>query len=309
MTADDASLVTASFSRVVPTIDPFVARFYERLFERRPDVRSLFPLELGPQRGEPPTVIQLAVDNLRRPARLVPILEDLGLRHAAYGVREADFEDVGQALMGALGRSRPPSGARRSTGRGSTPTSRSRSPCAGGCSRRARPRGRSDWHSLPAGTVLGGFRLLSELGRGGMATVFRAEDVRLGRHVAVKVVDPALAADPRFRARFEREARVTASVTHPNIVTTLLAGEEGRVLFLVLELDPGARWRRASARRRCRGGTGRGSAPRWRARSRRSTRAASCTATSSRRTCSSTRRATPSSRTSAWSSPRRTPSA
>lgn len=101
-TPDEASLVSASFARVATRIDPFVARFYALLFERRPDVQPLFPADLGPQRAKLAGVIHLAVDNLRRPERLVPILEDLGLRHAAYGIHAGDFDAVGEALLGAL---------------------------------------------------------------------------------------------------------------------------------------------------------------------------------------------------------------
>jgi serine/threonine protein kinase len=103
VTPDEASLVAASYARLAPTIDPFVARFYERLFERRPDARVRFPAELDAQRGKLAGMIQLVVENLRRPERLMPILEDLGLRHAAYGTQPADFDAVGDALFAALG--------------------------------------------------------------------------------------------------------------------------------------------------------------------------------------------------------------
>ena len=89
---DDATLVAASFARLAPAVDAFVARFYARLFERRTDVRALFPAELREQRAKLAGMIQLVVDNLRRPDRLLPILEDLGLRHAAYGIQAADFD-------------------------------------------------------------------------------------------------------------------------------------------------------------------------------------------------------------------------
>src|SRR5512145_2777584 len=65
--------------------------------------------------------------------------------------------------------------------------------------------------TLPAGTRLGPFELLAPLGAGGMGEVYRARDTRLGRIVAVKVLQTAAAADPDSRLRFEREARSTFS--------------------------------------------------------------------------------------------------
>ena len=60
--------------------------------------------------------------------------------------------------------------------------------------------------------------ILSRLGRGGMATVYLARHDRLGRLVAVKVIDDRFDSDPHFQQRFEREARTAAGLTHPNIV-------------------------------------------------------------------------------------------
>ncbi|HEX2463707.1 MAG TPA: protein kinase, partial [Thermoanaerobaculia bacterium] len=69
------------------------------------------------------------------------------------------------------------------------------------------------------GTRFGAFEVLSPLGKGGMGEVYRARDTRLGREVAIKVLPEALAQDPERLARFEREARVLASLNHPNIAT------------------------------------------------------------------------------------------
>ena len=71
----------------------------------------------------------------------------------------------------------------------------------------------------PAGMLLDGrYRLGPALARGGMSTVYRATDTRLDRPVAVKVMDPRLAADPAFLTRFEREARSAARIDHPAVV-------------------------------------------------------------------------------------------
>jgi len=88
--------------------------------------------------------------------------------------------------------------------------------------------------------VLGGrYALLGELGAGGMATVYRARDEVLGRDVAVKVLSPQFAADPGFLARFEREARHIAALSHPRIVTVFDCGIDRNTPFIVMELVAG----------------------------------------------------------------------
>ena len=85
--------------------------------------------------------------------------------------------------------------------------------------------------------VLGGRYVLGEvLGTGGMATVWRATDEVLDREVAVKVLSPQYAADPRFAARFEREARHAAGLSHPRLVTVFDCGAEDGTAFIVMEL-------------------------------------------------------------------------
>jgi serine/threonine protein kinase len=81
---------------------------------------------------------------------------------------------------------------------------------------RSGPRARSE-EDL-SGSALGRFRVESVIGRGGMSTVYRATDTRLDRRVALKVIDPALARDDEFRARFLEEARNTSAVDHPHVV-------------------------------------------------------------------------------------------
>ena len=88
--------------------------------------------------------------------------------------------------------------------------------------------------------VLGGrYALRGVLGTGGMATVWRAIDEVLGREVAVKVLSPHLAADPGFLARFAREARHAAALSHPGLVTVFDSGMDGAEPFIVMELVAG----------------------------------------------------------------------
>src|SRR5260370_26389279 len=88
--------------------------------------------------------------------------------------------------------------------------------------------------------VLGGRYVLGEvLGTGGMAAVWRARDEVLGRDVAVKILSPQYAADPGFLARFDREARHAARLSHPRLVTVFDCGVDGTTPFIVMELVTG----------------------------------------------------------------------
>jgi eukaryotic-like serine/threonine-protein kinase len=93
--------------------------------------------------------------------------------------------------------------------------------------------------SLPgAGTCLGDFRLVRELGRGGMGAVWEAEQISLGRRVALKLLHPLIGLSPTALARFQREAEVTARVRHANLVQVFSAGEVEGVPFIAQELIP-----------------------------------------------------------------------
>lgn len=90
------------------------------------------------------------------------------------------------------------------------------------------------------GIVLDGrYRIEAPIARGGMSTVYRGTDLRLDRPVAVKVMDPQLAADPQFRTRFEFEARAVAKLSHPGLVAVYDQGLDGEHAFLVMELVEG----------------------------------------------------------------------
>ncbi len=85
----------------------------------------------------------------------------------------------------------------------------------------------------------GRYRLIRPLGAGGMASVYLAEDLRLGRQVAVKILHPQFASDPLFVARFEGEARMAAGLAHPNIVGVYDVGHDGDRYYIVMEYVEG----------------------------------------------------------------------
>ena len=87
---------------------------------------------------------------------------------------------------------------------------------------------------LALDSTFAGCRIEAVAARGGMGLVYRATQLPLGRAVALKVIAPALAADPTFHARFERETRVAAALDHPNVIPVYGAGEESGWLYLVM---------------------------------------------------------------------------
>ncbi|HVS66735.1 MAG TPA: protein kinase [Thermoanaerobaculia bacterium] len=89
------------------------------------------------------------------------------------------------------------------------------------------------------GTSISHYKVTSKLGEGGMGEVWRAEDTRLGRDVALKMLPPAVAHDPERLARFEREARVLAALSHPNIAGIYGLEEQDGQRFLVMEVAEG----------------------------------------------------------------------
>ena len=92
---------------------------------------------------------------------------------------------------------------------------------------------------LRAGDVIGGFRVDDVIGIGGMAIVYRAEQVSLGRPIALKVLSSKLTSDEVFRERFRREGKHAAALEHPNIVPVYDSGEEDGLLYLAMRLVEG----------------------------------------------------------------------
>jgi len=93
--------------------------------------------------------------------------------------------------------------------------------------------------ALATGARVGVYEIASLLGVGGMGEVYRARDTKLGRDVAIKILPAIVASDPDRRARFEREARLLASLNHPHIAQIYGVEESAGVTALVLELVEG----------------------------------------------------------------------
>jgi hypothetical protein len=93
--------------------------------------------------------------------------------------------------------------------------------------------------TLAAGSKLGPYEILGQIGAGGMGEVYRAKDARLERTVAVKVLPPHLSASPESRQRFEREAKTISQLSHPHICAIYDVGQEGETEYLVMELLEG----------------------------------------------------------------------
>ena len=93
--------------------------------------------------------------------------------------------------------------------------------------------------SIAAGTRLGSYEVVAQIGAGGMGEVYRAHDTKLARDVAIKVLPANFVNDPERLSRFQREARMLAALNHPNIATIYGLEQSDGVTCLVMELVPG----------------------------------------------------------------------
>lgn len=89
------------------------------------------------------------------------------------------------------------------------------------------------------GRQIAGYRVESEIGRGGMAVVYRATDLRLDRTVALKLLAPELVRNDTFRKRFTHESRVAAAIDHPHIVPVFEVGETEGILYIAMRFVAG----------------------------------------------------------------------
>src|SRR5580700_8674299 len=93
--------------------------------------------------------------------------------------------------------------------------------------------------ALTSGTRLGSYEILTPLGAGGMGEVYRAQDTRLRRTVAIKILPDEIASHAERRARILAEARAASALNHPGITTIYEVGEDGDQIFIVMELISG----------------------------------------------------------------------
>jgi hemoglobin-like flavoprotein len=102
VTPTQKTLVQATFASIAPIADDAAALFYRRLFELDPSLRAMFRGDMTEQRRKLMNMIGAAVKGLDRLDQLVPVVQDLGRRHAGYGVEDRHYDTVGAALLWTL---------------------------------------------------------------------------------------------------------------------------------------------------------------------------------------------------------------
>src|SRR5262245_20526792 len=102
VTDTQKALVQTTFATIAPIADDAAVLFYQRLFEIAPELRPLFRGDMSEQRKKLMQMLTAAVKGLDRLEQLVPVVQDLGRRHAHYGVEDKDYDTVGAALLWTL---------------------------------------------------------------------------------------------------------------------------------------------------------------------------------------------------------------
>jgi len=102
MTTEQIALVKSTWEMVVPISDKAAELFYGKLFELNPDLKSMFSGDMGEQGKKLMRMIGTAVNGLDRLDEIVPAVQQLGVRHIEYGVKDADYDTVGAALLWTL---------------------------------------------------------------------------------------------------------------------------------------------------------------------------------------------------------------
>jgi hemoglobin-like flavoprotein len=104
MTPEQKALVQTSFAQVAPIADQAASIFYDDLFERAPELRSMFAADMAEQRRKLMAMLAVAVANLDAWETIAPAVRDLGKRHVSYGVQPDHYPIVGAALIATLGK-------------------------------------------------------------------------------------------------------------------------------------------------------------------------------------------------------------
>lgn len=102
MKPEQVKLVQDSFTKVEPIAAKAADLFYDRLFEIAPEVRSMFPDDLGEQKTKLMDMLGTAVNNLHQVETIIPAVQDLGRKHVGYGVKDEHYDHVGAALLWTL---------------------------------------------------------------------------------------------------------------------------------------------------------------------------------------------------------------
>jgi len=103
VTTEQIKLVQDSWAQVVPIADKAAELFYGRLFELNPSLKLMFKGDMAEQGQKLMRMISIAVDNLDKLDEIVPTVQDLGVKHLEYGVKNSDYDTVGAALLWTLG--------------------------------------------------------------------------------------------------------------------------------------------------------------------------------------------------------------
>ena len=102
MTPEQIDLTQTTWAKVAPSADQMAVLFYDRLFEIAPEVKPLFRHDMAEQGKKLMQMLALAVNGLPKLGALVPAVQDMGVRHADYGVAPGDYDSVGEALLWTL---------------------------------------------------------------------------------------------------------------------------------------------------------------------------------------------------------------
>ena len=103
MTPAQVKLIQDSWAKVLPISETAADLFYGKLFELDPEVRSMFKGDMKEQGRKLMAILNTAVNSLNNVAAIVPTLQDMGKRHVDYGVKDKDYDTVGEALIWTLG--------------------------------------------------------------------------------------------------------------------------------------------------------------------------------------------------------------